>query len=289
MSRLLRWRWEERDFGFRFRAGSGQRAAEHYQARAPGDFYIIPASQRKFPKAQADALAASARAPTAPCVVPNPWADYDRDWDWIECPDGILLNYAGCLDRGEILRREDQGVARVHELVIDLLVRPEPAPLTVSLVQQMHRALLGSIYPFAGAWRTVALHKGDGPTKWPLPPGGIQPQMELLERDVLSRSPLISTDNEAVFRYAAEVMGEFIAIHPFREGNGRTAFVLGNLVLMQNDLLPLDVYDRRRDEGRYYAACEAARIHKDYTPLAALVAEWEAAALADWEGNDGPA
>ena len=73
--------------------------------------------------------------------------------------------------------------------------------------------------------------------------------MELLERDVLSRSPLISTDNDAVFRYTAEVMGEFIAIHPFREGNGRTAFVLGNLVLMQNDLLPLDVYDRRRDEG----------------------------------------
>ena len=39
-------------------------------------------------------------------------------------------------------------------------------------------------------------------------------------------------------------MGEFIAIHPFREGNGRTAFILGNLILMQNDLLPLDVYDR---------------------------------------------
>ena len=289
MSRLSRWRWEERDFGFRFRAGSGRRAVEHYQARAPGDFYIIPARQRKFPKAQADALAASAQVPTAPRVVPNPWADYDRDWDWIEGPDGILLNYAGCLDHDEILRREDQGVARVHELVIDLLVRPEPTPLTVSLVQQMHRALLGSIYPFAGAWRTVALHKGDGPTKWPLPPGGIQPQMELLERDVLSRSPLVSADNEAVFRYAAEVMGEFIAIHPFREGNGRMAFVLGNLVLMQNDLLPLDVYDRRRDEGRYYAACEAARIHKDYAPLAALVAEWEDAALADWEGNDGPA
>lgn len=285
MSRL-RWRWEERDFGFRFRAGTGRRAAEHYQARAPGDFYVVPASQRKFPKAQADALAASARAPTSPRVVPNPWADYDRNWDWIEGPDGILLNYAGCLDQEEILRQEDQGVARVNELVIDLLVRPEPAALTVKLVQHMHRALLGEVYPFAGAWRTVALHKGEGPTKWPLPPGGIQPQMEILERDVLSRSPLISTDNDAVFRYTAEVMGEFIAIHPFREGNGRTAFLLGNLILMQNDLLPLDVYDRRRDEGRYLTACEAARTHKDYAPLAALIAEWQDAAFANWEGND---
>ena len=284
----LRWRWEERDFGFRFRAGSGRRAAEHYQADAPGDFYVVPASQRKFSQTRADDLNALAKPPTAPRAVPNPWRDYDRDWDWIEGPDGILLNYAGCLDQEEMHRREDEGVARANEFVIDLLARPEPAALTVPLVQQAHRALLGEIYPFAGAWRTVALHKGEGPTKWPLPPGGIQPQMELLERDVLSRSPLISDDNGAVFDYAAEVMGEYIAIHPFREGNGRTAFILGNLILMQNDLLPLDFYDRRRDHGRYFAACEAARIRKDYAPLAALIEEWENDAFARWEGNDGP-
>ena len=285
----LRWRWEERDFGFRFRAGAGPNAAEHYQAAAPGDYYVVPTSQRKLSKAQADALAKLGKLPTAPRVVPNPWTDYDRDWDWITGPDGVLLNYAGCLEPEEILRREDEGVARVNELLIELLALPEPAPLTVPLVQQMHRALLGEIYPFAGAWRTVALHKGEGPAKWPLPPGGIRPQMELLERDVLGRSPLLSSDNDAVFRYTAEVMGEFIAIHPFREGNGRTAFVLGNFVLMQNDLLPLDIYDRRRDEKRYYAACETARIHKNYAPLAALIAEWENAALAHWRTRNGPA
>ena len=285
----IRWRWEEQDFGFRFRAGSGRSAAEHYQAAAPGDFYVVAASQRKFPGARADALATVATPPTAPCVVPNPWADYDRDWDRIVGPDGILLNYAGCLDQEEIHRREDEGVARANEVVIDLVARPEPAPLTVPLAQQVHRALLGEMYPFAGTWRTVDLHKGDGPTKWPLPPGGIQPQMGHLEREVLSRSPLISDDADAVFRYTAEVMGEFIAIHPFREGNGRTAFILGNLILMQNDLLPLDVYDRRRDQNRYFAACEAARIHKDYAPLAALIAKWEDASLARWEGTDGSA
>jgi Fic family protein len=82
-------------------------------------------------------------------------------------------------------------------------------------------------------------------------------------------------------------MNEFLAIHPFREGNGRAAFVLGNLVLMQNDLLPLDVYDRRRDEQRYFEACEAGRIHKDYTPLAALIAEWEELAIERWEAEHG--
>jgi len=286
MSRL-RWRWEEKDFGFRFRAGSGKRAAEHYQAGAFGDFYVIPASQRKLTKGRADELATLAEAHTSPRIVPNPWKDYDRDWDWIVGPDGVLLNYAGCLDQEELHRREDEGVARAMEFVTDLLGRPEPAPLTTSLVQQVHRELMGEIYPFAGAWRTVALHKGDGPTKWPMPPGGIEPLMEILDRDVLSRSPVISDDDTEVVGFVAEVMGEFIAIHPFREGNGRAAFILGNLVLMQNDLLPLDVYDRRRDQGRYFEACEVARTHKDYEPMGSLIREWEDAALERWEASHG--
>jgi cell filamentation protein len=281
-SNRIRWRWEEKDFGFRFLSGTGRKKAEYYQAASAGEFYIVPASHRKLAKDRLDELAKSATV-SSPRVVPTPWSDYGRDWDWITTGDGTLLNYAGCLDREEIDRREDEGVARAMEFVASLLDRPEPAPLTVNLVRQIHRELMGEIYPFAGEWRTVDLHKGDGPTRWPLPPCGIQPLMDLLERDLLSRSPLLSDDDAAVFAYVAEVMCEILAVHPFREGNGRTAFIVGNLLLMQNDLVPLDVYDRRTDQARYFAACDADRIHKDYAPLATLIAEWEEAALARWE------
>jgi len=279
------WRWEEQDFGFRFRAGKGKRAEEYYQAARAGEYYIVPKSKRKLKKDRADKLAKSTVAPTSPRVVKLPWQDYDRDWDWIATAEGILLNYAGCLDREELHRREDEGVARAMEHVTSLLDRPEPIPLTVSLLQQVHKELMGEIYPFAGGWRSVALHKGDGPTKWPLPPGGLQPLMDVLERDVLCRSPMLSEDDDEVFAFASEVMNEVLAIHPFREGNGRTAFILGNLILMQNGLLPLDVYDRNSDEARYFAACEAGRLHKDYAPLATLVAEWEDAAIERWEAS----
>jgi cell filamentation protein len=173
------------------------------------------------------------------------------------------------------------------DLVTTLLDQPEPVALTSTLVRQVHTELMGAIYPFAGAWRGVSLHKGDGPTKWPLPPGGIEPLMETFERDVLSRSPCVSDDDSEVFAYVSEVMGEFLALHPFREGNGRTAFILGNLLLMQNDFLPLDVYDRKRDEARYYSSCEEARVDMNYGPLAGLIAEWEQAALSRWEATDG--
>lgn len=281
------WRWEEKDFGFRFRSGKGKREEEYYQAARAGEFYVVPKSKRKLAKARADELAQAGVAPTSPRVVTLPWKDYDQEWDWVVTEDGVLLNYAGCLDREEINRREDEGVARAMEYVAGLLDRAEPVPLTLPIVQQLHRELMGEIYPFAGAWRTVSLHKGDGPTKWPLPPGGIDPLMQVYERDVLSRSPVVSQDDAEVFAFASEVMNELLAIHPFREGNGRTAFILGNLILMQNDMLPLDVYDRRNDESRYFAACEAGRLHKDYTPLASLLEEWEDAAAARWEANHG--
>ena len=59
------------------------------------------------------------------------------------------------------------------------------------------------------------------------------------------------------------------------------------LLLMQNDLLPLDVYDRRKDEARYYAACEEVRVHRNYAPFTGLIAEWEQAALSRWEASHG--
>jgi cell filamentation protein len=286
MSRV-HWRWAERDLGFRFRTGRGRTGAECYQARVAGEFYVVPASQRKLDKARFDELAALAEEPASPRIVASPWKDYGRDWDWITTEDGICLNWAGCLDKKEIERREDEGVARAMELVASLLDRPQAAPLTEGLVRQIHRELMGEIYPFAGEWRTVDLHKGDGSTRWPLPPGGIQPLVDVLARDVFGRSPLVSERDDDVFEYVAEVMCEILALHPFREGNGRTAFIVGNLVLLQNDLVPLDVYDRKNDEERYFAACEAGRIHKQYGPLGALVAEWEAKALTRWESSHG--
>jgi len=286
MNRIV-WRWQERDFGFRFRSGKGKRVTEYYQAHRPGEFYVVPVGQRKLKKADADNLATLWPEPTSSQVVANPWRNYDRDWDWIDTADGLCLNYAGCLDQEEVNRREDEGVQRAMEHVAELVQRAQPAPLTMSLIQQLHTDLMGAIYPFAGQWRVVDLHKGDGPTRWPLPPCGIQPLMDVLERDVFARSPFLSEDDEKLFGFVAEVMCELLALHPFREGNGRLAFIVGNLILMQNNLLPLTTYERHNDQTRYYHACEAGRVNKDYQPLAALLAEWEDQALAHWEETHG--
>lgn len=282
----ITWRWAARDFGFRFCSDSGKRAAELYQAAKPGEFYQIPAGQRKFKKDRLVELEIKP-TPTAPTIVASPWRNYgDADLQHITGLNGApCINFAGCLSKEEIESRETHGVNRAKEFVADLALREDPTPITLGLIRRVHEAMLGDIYPWAGQWRTVSLHKGEGSTKWPLPVTGMEPVMLAFEQDVLSRTPFVSDDDDELFAFVAEFMGEFLALHPFREGNGRTAFILAELILLQNGLLPLDEYHRKSDESRYFAACEDARLKKDYTALAGLVAVWQAEAQASFAEN----
>jgi cell filamentation protein len=274
-SRII-WRWAERDFGFRFCTGSGKRAAEYYQADQPNEFYHVSAGQRKFEKGRIEELSILLRPPTAPNVVANPWKDYgNADHQQITTPDGDLcLNWAGCLSKEEINERETLGVSRAKEFIADLALRDEPAPITLDLIRRIHTEMFGDIYPWAGEWRSVSLHKGDGPTRWPLPPFGMDPIMEQFAQDVLSRTPFLHDDDGEVLAFAAKFMGDYLTYHPFREGNGRSAFILTELIFLQNNLPPLDEYNRKQDQDRYFAACDHARL-ENYAPLTALLTEWQ--------------
>ena len=280
------WRWAEQDFGFRFQQGKGKQAAHYYQAAQSAEFYHVPTAHRKLTKSRLEELAAQATAPTAPTVVAIPWKNYsDPDLQMISEPGGICLNWAGCLSQEEVNLRETNGVNRAKEFMADLTLRSEPAAITLDLIQRIHTEMFGDIYPWAGKWRTVTLSKGD--VSWTLPRYGWEPVLAEFERDVLALTPFISTDDREVCEFVAKLMGEYIALHPFREGNGRSAFILTDLILLQNDLVPLDAFVRKRDRERYFVACEAARLKKDYGPLTDLILEWEAEAQQGFESGLG--
>jgi cell filamentation protein len=270
----ITWRWPERDLGFRFQQGKGKNAADYYQAAQPTEFHNVPTAHRKLTKARLEELADQARTPTAPTIVAIPWNNYsDSDLQMIAEPGGICLNWAGCLSQDEVNLRETNGVNRAKESIAGLAVRDEPVPITLDLIQRIHAEMFGDIYSWAGKWRSVTLSKGD--VTWTLPRYGWEPVFAEFERDVLSLTPFLNADDRAVCEFVAKLTGEYIALHPFREGNGRSAFILTDLVLLQNGLVPLDTYIRKRDRERYFGACEAARLKKNYTPLADLIVEWE--------------
>src|SRR3990167_8240454 len=124
------------------------------------------------------------------------------------------------------------------------------------------------LYDWAGRWRTVSISK-EG-TAWP-PPDYLSKAMSTFERDVLSTYPAESLTSDDLFcKAVGHIQGEFLAIHPFREGNARTIKLVTDLLAVQTGRLPLvyDPSDIGRD--RYIEAAKAAML-QNYEPMIAVI------------------
>jgi Fic family protein len=67
--------------------------------------------------------------------------------------------------------------------------------------------------------------------------------------------------------------GEFVKIHPFIDGNGRTSRLLMNFELMKNGYSPIIIKNDER--ARYYDVIDLAHTTMDYAPFIELVSELE--------------
>ncbi|HMG61494.1 MAG TPA: Fic family protein [Streptosporangiaceae bacterium] len=83
---------------------------------------------------------------------------------------------------------------------------------------EIHRRIFGDIYAWAGQIRTVGIANGG---LFCLPPY-IESAAAEVFRALRSESLLRDLDREAFVARLAYYLGEVNAIHPFREGNGRT-------------------------------------------------------------------
>ena len=87
----------------------------------------------------------------------------------------------------------------------------------------------------------------------------------------MTNPPSTLADDGRFCRAAGEIQGEFLAIHPFREGNARTIKLMTNLLAAQTGRPPL-VYDQTEEGAQHYiAAASAALLKKDYQPLTAII------------------
>ncbi len=74
----------------------------------------------------------------------------------------------------------------------------------------------------------------------------------------------------SVLRLAAEMHGEWVRIHPFANGNGRTARIWANWSLVRYGLPPV-VRLRPRPAGDAYAMAAAASMTGDHTPMVSVL------------------
>ena len=65
--------------------------------------------------------------------------------------------------------------------------------------------------------------------------------------------------------------GEFVKIHPFNDGNGRTSRLLLNFELMKNGYSPIII--KKEDRAKYYEVLDLAHTTMNYGPFVALVSD----------------
>ena len=95
-------------------------------------------------------------------------------------------------------------------------------------IRNIHKLALKELYTFAGRYRTVNMSKGG----FLFPSALFIPQsMQFFEDEILKKLPDTYPDKASLAKDVAIVHGELLFIHPFREGNGRTARILANLMV----------------------------------------------------------
>jgi len=97
--------------------------------------------------------------------------------------------------------------------------------------------------------------------------------MQEFETDVLKHYSAGVLSDDATFCSAVgHIQGEFLAIHPFREGNARTIKLVTDLLAVQTGRLPLQYDMTDRGTVTYIEAAKAAML-KDYELMTVVIGE----------------
>jgi cell filamentation protein len=105
-----------------------------------------------------------------------------------------------------------------HAALIMLAESPVHPSYDLAHLRAIHRRIFGDVYDWAGQIRTVAISKG---SLFCLPQY-IETAAAGIFRSLRDENFLRELDREAFVGRLAYYLGEVNAVHPFREGNGRT-------------------------------------------------------------------
>jgi len=167
---------------------------------------------------------------------------------------------------GKLLREHFEAINHRDAILYVEQIVQASEPLSEWQIKSIHQLVLKNIDDDnAGRYRSInVLIAGTEHT----PPGALFVPAQMAALMAWYIGP--ATGIHPVER-AARLHADFVKIHPFVDGNGRTARLLMNLDLLKAGfpavVLPVE------QRLRYYEALDAAHVRGDYLPFFALIAE----------------
>ena len=174
----------------------------------------------------------------------------------------ILPNLLGLTTEKEINESEFEGFLKTEIYFTEKLsVRTK---FSAKYILDLHKMALSHLYSFAGKYRNVNMSKGG----FPFAAAKFLPEtMSEFEKEILSKLKNKYESQENLIKDVAIVHGELLFIHPFREGNGRTARLLANLMLRKAGFEALKFENVGKREFEEYVKAVQNCANKDYSKM----------------------
>lgn len=137
--------------------------------------------------------------------------------------------------------------------------------LDENIVKDIHALLMDNILA-GGIYRSVEVRISGAKHKPPVP-NEMYGQIKKFYADMKAGNV------ENVIEFAAWTHAEFVKIHPFVDGNGRTSRMLMNYQLMAAGFLPVSIAKENR--LGYFEALECYAVSGDLQPFAEMIGELE--------------
>ena len=177
----------------------------------------------------------------------------------------ILPNKLGLKDKKSIEKEEYRGFLRAElkfESELDSI-----RSFDWQLISSIHKTALGHLYEFAGKIRQVNMSKGG----FLFPAAKFLPDaIKTFEKDFLKTSPVEITDELHLIQVVAPLHAEFLFIHPFRDGNGRTARLVVNLIALKHGFESFNFDPIKKNRMDEYIFCVQSAADKNYQPMIGL-------------------
>ncbi len=174
----------------------------------------------------------------------------------------ILPNLLGLAKVKQINESEFEGFLKAEIYFTEHL--SQRTKFNKTFILKIHKMALSHLYSFAGKLRDVNMSKGG----FPFAAAKFLPEtMATFEKEILSELPNKYESREQLIKDIAIVHGELLFIHPFREGNGRTARLLANLMSRKAGYDGLMFEKVGKKEFEKYVVAVQSCANKDYNEM----------------------
>lgn len=163
-------------------------------------------------------------------AIKNLIKEYKVNDRYVLSGEYLLKNKLNITDENE-LKSAERSITSLR--IAQLMQNPINEKLDFNYLKKIHKFMFGDIYKWAGTIRTVNIAKGNLFCRCEF----IEEQMESIMKKLEKENYLKNLTIERLAERLSYYLGEINAIHPFREGNGRTQRMFIECIALKNGFM----------------------------------------------------